>query len=109
MNEPERIKSIEEQISLAGLLPGVNLDCVPPEESAKLKRAVLDIYRLSHARGFQAGADHAINTIGSALQPVYDDLQIIRMKRRLATRMRERWRNYKKSLRSIIIRKVREE
>jgi hypothetical protein len=109
MNEPERIKSIEEQISLAGLLPGVNLDWFPPEESAKLKRAVLDIYRLSHARGFQAGADHAINTIESALQPVYDDLQINSMKPRLSARMRERWHNYKKSLRSIIVRKVRQE
>jgi hypothetical protein len=109
MNEPERIKNLEEQIPLAQLLPGVNLDHFPPEESAKLKRAILDIYRLSHARGFQAGADHAINTIGSALQPLYDGLQINLMKRRLSARMRERWYNYKKSLRSIIIRKVREE
>jgi hypothetical protein len=108
MNEPDRIKNIEEQIPLAGLLPGVNLDFFPPGESAKLKRAVLDIYRLSHARGFQAGADHAINTIGSALQPVYDDLQVVSIKRRLSARMRECWRNYKNSLRSIIIRKVRE-
>jgi hypothetical protein len=33
MTEPERIKRLEEQITLAGLLPGINLDCLPPEES----------------------------------------------------------------------------
>jgi hypothetical protein len=112
MTEPERIKSIEEQIPLAGLLPGVNLEWFPPEESAKLKRVVLDIYRLSHARGFQAGADHAINAIASALQPRRDDLQVEWLKRRLSARMRERWQDYKKSLRSIratVIRKFSEE
>jgi hypothetical protein len=101
MTEPERIKDIEEQIPLAWLLPGVNLEWFPPEESAKLKRAVLDIYRLSHARGFKAGADHAINAIAGALQPPGDDSQMELMERRLSSRMRERWQSYKKSLRSI--------
>src|SRR5262245_12000921 len=101
MTEPERIKNIEEQITLAELLPGVNLEWLPPEESAKLKRAVLDIYRLSHARGFKAGADHAINSVASALQPRGDDSQLQWMKRRLSARMRGYWHDYKKSLRSI--------
>jgi hypothetical protein len=101
MTEPERIKDIEEQIPLARLLPGVNLEWFPPEESAKLKRAVLDIYRLSHARGFKAGADHAIKAVAGALQPLHGDSQIELMKRRLSSRMRERWQSYKKSLRSI--------
>jgi hypothetical protein len=112
MTEPERIKNIEEQIPLSGLLPGVNLEWFPPEESAKLKRAVLDIYRLSHARGFKAGADHAINAIAGALEPQRDDSQMEWMKRRLSSRMRERWQDYKKSLRSIratVIRKFGEE
>jgi hypothetical protein len=108
MTEPERIKNIEEQITLAGLLPGVKLDFFPPEESAKLKRAVLDIYRLSHARGFKAGADHAINAIGSALQPLRDNSRIHWMKRWLSARMRERWQNYKKSIHSKIIREIGE-
>jgi hypothetical protein len=98
MNDPERIKNIEEQITIAGLLPGVNLGYLPPEESAKLKRAVLDLYRLSHARGFMSGADHAI---ASAIQPVRDDSQMQCLKRWLSERMREHWLEFKKSLRSI--------
>jgi hypothetical protein len=112
MNEPERIKNIEEQITLAGLLPGVNLEWFPPEESAKLKRAVLDIYRLSHARGFKAGADHALSAISSALQPRGDNSQIQWVKRWLPARMRDQWQDYKKSLRSIratVIRKFNAE
>jgi histidinol-phosphate/aromatic aminotransferase/cobyric acid decarboxylase-like protein len=112
MTEPERIKSIEEQIPLAGLLPGVNLEWFPPEESEKLRRAVLDVYRLSHARGFKAGADHAINAIASALQPPGDDSRAAWMKRRISSRMRERWRDYKNSLNSIratVFRKFSEE
>ncbi|HEY9430535.1 MAG TPA: hypothetical protein VI260_03510 [Blastocatellia bacterium] len=70
MTEPERIKNIEEQINLAGLLPGVDLGCLPPEESAKLKRAALDLCRFGHARSFKAGADHAMNTIDSAIPPL---------------------------------------
>jgi hypothetical protein len=31
MTEPERIKNIEEQINLAGLLPGVDLGSLPPD------------------------------------------------------------------------------
>ena len=112
MTEPERIKNIEEQITLAELLPGVNLEWFPLEEGEKLKRAVLDIYRLSHARGFKAGADHAINAIAGALQPPSDDSRMERMKRRISSRMRERWRDYKNSLSSIratVIRKFSEE
>jgi hypothetical protein len=112
MTEPERIKNIEEQITLAELLPGVNLEWFPPEESEKLKRAVLDIYRLSHARGFKAGADHAINAVSSALRPRSDDAHIRWIKRRLSARVRGYWQDYKKSLRSIrasVIRKFSEE
>ncbi|MGH9752200.1 MAG: hypothetical protein ACREA2_05395 [Blastocatellia bacterium] len=61
----QKIKHIEEQITLAGLLPGVNLDCLPLEESAKLKRAVLDLTRLIHVSGFEAGADYAMNATAS--------------------------------------------
>src|SRR5262245_35857094 len=68
MTEPEKIKNIEERITLARLLPGVNLGCLPPEESAKLKRAVLDLYRLIHASGFKAGADYAMNAVASDIE-----------------------------------------
>lgn len=66
----QRIKNIEEQITLAGLLPGVNLDSLPLEEAAKLKRAVLDLYRLVHASGFKAGADYAMNAIASDIETI---------------------------------------
>jgi hypothetical protein len=98
MTQSDRVKNIEEQITLAGLLPGVNLGSLPPEESAKLKRAVLDIYRLSHARGFMSGADHAI---ASAIQPQPDDSEMQCLKRWLSARIREYWQEFKKSLRSI--------
>jgi len=101
MTEPERIKKIEEQITLAGLLPGVNLDYLPPEESAKLKRALLDVYRLSHARGFKAGAEHAMNSIASYIEPQHDALQIEMLKRWLSERMPEYWQEFKKSFRAI--------
>jgi hypothetical protein len=45
MTELEKIKNIEEQINLAGLLPGVDLGCLLPEKSVKLKRAALNLYR----------------------------------------------------------------
>ena len=35
MTELERINYIEERMTLEGLLPGVNLDCLPPGESAR--------------------------------------------------------------------------
>jgi hypothetical protein len=108
MTEPERIKNIEEQITLAGLLPGVELDCLRPEDSAKLKRAVLDIYRLSHARGFKAGADHAINAIAGALQPRPDASRMQWLKRWLSDRMRERRWTSPRSILETIIRKFRE-
>ncbi|MBO0724989.1 MAG: hypothetical protein J2P52_05280 [Blastocatellia bacterium] len=108
MTEPERIKSIEEQITLAGLLPGVDLDCLRPEDSARLKRAVLDIYRLSHARGFKAGADHAINAIAVALQPPHDASRTQWVKRWLSARMRGRWQTSLLSILKTIIRKFRE-
>src|SRR5215475_9797071 len=108
MTEPERIKNIEEQITLAGLLPGVELDCLRPEDSEKLKRAVLDIYRLSHARGFKAGADHAINAISVALQPQPDSSKTQRLKRWVSERMRERGRKWPRSIMGTVIRKFRD-
>jgi hypothetical protein len=101
MTEPEKIKRLEEQITLAGLLPGINLDCLPPEESAKLKRVLLDVYRLSHARGFKAGAEHARNSINNYLQLEHDNSQIQLLARRISAQMREGWRELKKLLRSI--------
>src|SRR5262245_27542686 len=91
MSELERIKNTEERITLAGLLPGVNLVCLPPEDAAKLKRAVLDLYRLGHANGFKAGVDHATKAV-VVIPPRRDSLW---------TRMRERWQEFKKSMRSI--------
>src|SRR5215470_4885276 len=101
MSELERIKNTEERIALAGLLPGVNLGWLPPGESAKLKRAVLDLYRLGHANGFKAGIDHATNAVAVVTPPRRDSLQTQRPMRWLSARMRERWREFKKSLRSI--------
>ena len=101
MLDPERIKKIEEQITLAGLLPGVNLDYVPMEESEKLKRALLDIYRLSHARGFKAGAEHAMNSIASYMEPQHDVPEMQLLIRQFSARMHEDWRQLKKWLRSI--------
>ncbi|HZF38797.1 MAG TPA: hypothetical protein VE715_08230 [Blastocatellia bacterium] len=111
MTEPERIKNIEEHITLEGLLPGVNLDGLPPEESARLKRAVLDLYRLSHARGFKSGADHAMNSIANFIEPRRNASQMQWLKGRVSARAREYWQDYKTSLRSIratVIRKFRE-
>src|SRR5215475_11310193 len=101
MTELERIKYIEERITLEGLLTGVNLGSLPPGESAKLKRAALDLYRLGHASGFKAGADHAINSVASALPARRNALQPQWSKRWLSARMREYWQEFKKSLRSI--------
>jgi hypothetical protein len=112
MTDPKKIKDIEAHITLAGLLPGVNLGYLPPEESAKLKRAVLNLYRLSHARGFNAGADHAMNAAAGAGLPKRDDSQTRRLKRWISARLREGWRDYKTSLRSIrsmVVRKFMEE
>lgn len=119
MTEPERIKNIEEHITLAGLLPGVNLGNLPPEESANLKRAVLDLYRISHARGFNAGADHAMNAVASAMMPRRDisQLEWLRtetqwLKRRLLKRSREFLQDSKsqlRSIRTILVRKFMEE
>ena len=88
MTEPERIKNIEEQINLAELLPGVYLGCLPLEESAMLRRAVLDLCRLGHLRSFKAGADHAMNTIASAIPPLRNASQTQWLKRWLSARMR---------------------
>ncbi|MBO0862380.1 MAG: hypothetical protein J2P21_28555 [Chloracidobacterium sp.] len=107
MTEPERIKNIEEQIPLAGLLPGVDLDCLRPEDSERLKRAVLDIYRLSHARGFKAGADHAINAIAVALRPQPNASKTLWLKRWISERMPERGRMWR-SILETVIRKYRE-
>jgi hypothetical protein len=101
MTEQEKIKNIEEVITLADLAPGVNLGNLSPEESAKLKRAALDLYRLGHASGFKAGADHAINAVASALPARRNALQTQWPKRWLSARMREYWQEFKKSLRSI--------
>jgi len=101
MSELERIKNIEERIALAGLLPGVNLGWLPPGESAKLKRAVLDLYRIGHANGFKAGVDHATNAVAVVIPPRRDSLETQWLIPRLSARMRERWQEFKKSLRSI--------
>src|SRR5262245_10583071 len=101
MIEPERIKKIEEQITLAGLLPGVNLDYVPPDEVEKLKRALLDVYRLSHARGFKAGAEHVINSFAGYPEPQSYGSEIQLMMRRISERMREDWQELKRLLRVI--------
>src|SRR5688572_20958995 len=100
MTDPEKIKRIEEQITITGLLPGVNLDCMPPEELAKIKRALLDIYRLSHARGFKAGVEHMMSSIAGHISQ-RDAAQTQRMKRWSSARMRKRWQSLKKWLRSI--------
>jgi hypothetical protein len=101
MTEQERIKYIEERITLEGLLTGVNLGSLPPEESAKLKSAVLDLYRLGHASGFKAGADHATNAVAAAIPQFRYVLQLQWLKRWLSARMREHLQDFKKSLRSI--------
>lgn len=71
MIEPERIKNLDEQIALVGLLLGVDLNRLPTEESMKLKRFALDLYRLGHASGFRAGVDHATNAI-AVIEPRRD-------------------------------------
>jgi hypothetical protein len=101
MNELERIKYIEERMTLEGLLTGVNLDNLPPGESAKLKSAVLDLYRLGHASGFKAGADHAMNSVAGAIPQFRYVLQLQWLKRWLSARIREYLRDFKKLLRSI--------
>jgi len=101
MTEQERIKDIEERITLEGLLPGVDLGCLPPGESAQLKRAVLDLYRLGHASGFKAGADHAMNVVAGVIPQLRYVLQMEWLKRWLSARMREHFRDFKKSLRLI--------
>jgi hypothetical protein len=101
MTEQERIKYIEERITLDGLLPGVNLGSLPPGESAKLKSAVLDLYRLGHASGFKAGADHAMNAVVGAIPQFRYVLQLQWLKRWLLARMREYLQDFKKLLRSI--------
>jgi hypothetical protein len=100
MSELDRIKNIEERIALTGLLPGVNLGWLPPGEAAKLKRAVLDLYRIGHANGFKAGVDHATTAV-AVIPQRRDSLQTQWPIRRLSARMRERWQEFKKSLRSI--------
>ena len=99
MSELERIENIEERIALAGLLPGVNMGWLPPGEAAKLKRAVLDLYRIGHANGFKAGVEHATTAV--VIPPRRDSLQTQWPMRSLSARMRERWQEFKKSLRSI--------
>ena len=101
MSEQERIKNIEERITLEGLLPGVNLGSLPHGEAAKLKRVALDLYRIGHANGFKAGVAHATNAVAVVRPPRRDSLQARRPTRRLSARMRERWREFKKSLLSI--------
>jgi len=101
MTEQERIEYIEERITLEGLLTGVNLGSLPPEESAKLKIAVLDLYKLGHASGFKAGADHAMNAVAAAIPQFRYVLQLQWLKRWLSARMREHLLDFKKSLRSI--------
>jgi hypothetical protein len=99
MSELQRIKNVEERITLAGLLPGVNLGSLTPEEAVMLKRAALNLYRIGHANGFKAGVDHATNAV--VVAPRRDSLQTQRLTRRLSTRMCKRWQDFKKSLSSI--------
>jgi hypothetical protein len=99
MSELQRIKNVEERITLAGLLPGVDLGSLPPEDAVMLKRAALNLYRIGHANGFKAGVDHATNAV--VVAPRRDSLQTQRLTRRLSTRMCERWQEFKKSLSSI--------
>ena len=101
MSELQRIKNVEERITLAGLLPGVNLGSLPPEDAVMLKRAALNLYRIGHANGFKAGIDHATTAVAVVAQPRRDSLQTQRLTRRLSTRMNERWQEFKKSLSSI--------
>jgi hypothetical protein len=101
MTEQERINDIEERITLEGLLPGVNLDSLQPGESAQLKRAALDLYRLGHASGFKAGADHAIKIVSGVIPQLRYVIQMQWLKRLLLARMREYLRDFKKSLRLI--------
>jgi hypothetical protein len=101
MTELERIKYIEERITIEGLLPGLDLGCLPPEESAKLKRAVLDLYKLGHASGFKSGADHAINAVAGVIPQLRYALQTQWLKQWLSARTRKCLQDFKKSLRSI--------
>src|SRR5215468_2332472 len=98
MSEPERIKNIEERIALAGLLPDVNLGWLPPGETAKLKRAVLDLYRIGHSNGFKAGVDHATKAVAIIIPPRRASFKTQSQIRGLSARMRERWQEFKKSL-----------
>ena len=100
MSELQRIKIVEERITLAGLLPGVNLGSLPPEDAVMLKRAALNLYRIGHANGFKAGVDHATNAV-VVVPPRRDSLQNQRLTRRISARMSERWQEFKKSLGSI--------
>ena len=63
MTETQRINDIDEQIALVGLMLGVDFSRLSTEESMKLKRFALDLYRLGHASGFKAGVDHATNAL----------------------------------------------
>jgi hypothetical protein len=101
MSELQRIKNVEERITLAGLLPGVNLGSLPLEDAVMLKRAALNLYRIGHANGFKAGIDHATTAVAVVAQPRRDSLQTQRLTRRLSARMSERWQEFKKSLGSI--------
>jgi hypothetical protein len=110
MTEQERIKDLEERITLEGLLPGVNLDSLPPGESAQLKRAVLDLYRLGHASGFKAGADHATKIVAGVIPQLRYVIQIQWLTQCLYARMRDYLRDLKKSqrwIRAMIVRSQR--
>ena len=101
MSELQRIKIVEERITLAGLLPGVNLGSLRPEDAVMLKRAALNLYRIGHANGFKAGVDHATNAVTVVVPSRCESLQAQRLTRRLSARMSERWQEFKKSLSSI--------
>jgi hypothetical protein len=101
MSELQRIKNVEERITLAGLLPGVNLGSLSQEDAVMLKRAALNLYRIGHANGFKAGVDHATNAVALVVPPRRDSLHTQRLTRRLSARMCERWQEFKKSLGSI--------
>ena len=101
MSELQRIKNVEERITLAGLLPGVNLGSLPLEDAEMLKRAALNLYRIGHANGFKAGVDHATNALAVVAPPRRDSLQTQWPMRWLSARLRF-WRKNSLTIQDIV-------
>ena len=66
MTEQERIKDIEERITLEGLLTGVNLDSLPPGESGSSSALCLDLYRLGHTQRLLSWAQITLRRLSQA-------------------------------------------